>query len=95
MSIFLNRIDAAPTFSLDTLLAQWIWVLVDTLNENLSEIQDSFNILKAQSYTDTEIANLEAQGALENGIILYDSVNNVYVGKQNNTLVKFTTSTYP
>lgn len=97
MSIFLNRIDSAPiaNSNFDVQFLQWLWVLVDVLNGNLGGIQDSFNFLTAQSYTDTEINTLESDGDLSNGVILYDSVNNVYVGRENGVLVKFTTAPYP
>ena len=32
---------------------------------------------------------------INNGSFLYDTTNNVYVGMQNNSLVKFTTTSYP
>lgn len=97
MSIFLNRIDSAPiaNSNFDVQFLQWLWVLVDVLNENLGGIQDLFNFLTAQSYTDTEINTLESDGDLSNGVILYDTVNNVYVGRENGVLVKFTTAPYP
>lgn len=97
MTIFLDRIDSAPVInsSIDAQLLQWIWVLVDTLNENISDIQNSFNILQAMSYTAIEISNLESDGLLSNGVLLYDTTNNVYVGKEGGSLVKFTTTAYP
>ncbi len=41
MAVFLDRIDAAPVINLDfdPQFLQWIWVLVDSLNENLNDLQ--------------------------------------------------------
>jgi len=97
MTIFLDRVDAAPIVSkdFDAQFLQWLWVLVDTLNENLNDIQSAFNLLTAMSYTAVEIAQMESDGLLGNGVLLYDTTNNVYVGKQSGSLVKFTTAVYP
>lgn len=94
MSIFLTRIDAVPLGSdeLSTPLKQWLSILVDTLNEIIGATEGSFNLLTVQSYTAVEIAALTS---LSDGILLYDSTNNVYVGKQAGVLVKFTTAAYP
>jgi hypothetical protein len=97
MSLFLDRVDAAPIVSkdFDAQFLQWLWVLVDTLNENINDIQNAFNFLTATNYTAVEIAQMETDGKLGNGILLYDTTNNVYVGKQSGALVKFTTTAYP
>lgn len=97
MTIFLDRIDSVPIINsdIDTQLLQWLWVLVDSLNENISDIQNSLNLLTAMSYTAAEIATLESSGSIGNGILLYDTTNNVYVGKQSGALVQFTTTPYP
>lgn len=97
MAIFLDRIDAVPIANskFDAPFLQWLWVLVDSLNETLGDIQGLFNLLTAQSYTDTEIAQMESDGDLVDGILLYDTVNHVYVGRQNGALVQFTTAAYP
>lgn len=97
MTIFLDRIDSAPVINsdLDSQLLQWFWVLVDSLNENISDIQNAFNLLNAMSYTAAEIAAMNVAGNLSNGVLLYDTTNSVYVGKQGGALVKFTTSAYP
>lgn len=97
MSIFLDRIDAAPiaNSNFDVQFLQWLWILVEVLNENINDIQNSFNLLTAQSYTDTQISAMESAGDLSDGVILYDSVNNVYVGRQNGALVQFNTASYP
>lgn len=98
MTIFLDRIDAVPIASntqFDHQFLQWLWVLVDSLNENIVNIQDSFNLLTAISYTQTQITDMNTAGQLNDGILLYDTTNAEYVGKQSGSLVKFTTSTYP
>lgn len=97
MALFLDRIDSAPIMNsdFDAQFLQWIWVLVDSLNENINDIQNAFNLLTAMNYTAAEIVAMNAAGDLGNGILLYDTTNNVYVGKQNGSLVKFTTTAYP
>lgn len=97
MTIFLDRVDAAPIVNqdFDPQFLQWIWVLVDSLNEDITQIENGFNLLTAQSYTATQITTMFGAGALTNGILLYDSTNNEYVGMQSGALVKFTTTSYP
>ena len=98
MAIFLDRIDSAPianNTTLDPQFLQWIWVLVDALNENLSDTQNALNLLTAQSYTQTQITDMNTAGQLSNGVLLYDTTNDVYVGRQAGSLVKFTTTPYP
>lgn len=97
MALFLDRIDAAPiaNSNFDAQFLQWIWVLVDALNENIQDIQNAFNLLHAMPYTAVQIAALESGGSLSNGVLLYDSTNNVYVGRENGALVQFTTTAYP
>ena len=97
MALFLDRIDAAPIVNsdFDSQFLQWLWVLVDSLNENINDIQNSFNLLTAMSYTAADIAAMNVAGDLGNGVLLYDTTNHVYVGKQNGALVKFTTTAYP
>lgn len=97
MSLFLDRIDSVPAFysDFDPQFLQWIWVLVDSLNENLANIQDSFNFLGAPTYTAAEIVAMFGAGDLANGNIVYDTTNNEYVGVQSGSLVKFTTTAYP
>ena len=97
-TIFLDRIDASPILSdvFEPPFATWLAVLVNVLNENLQDIQGYFNLLQAQSYTAAQITALNtATPSLNNGILLYDTTNNVYVGKINGSLVKFTTTSYP
>jgi hypothetical protein len=155
MALFLDRIDSAPiiTSDFDPQFLQWLWVLIDTLNETIIDIQDALNILTAQSLAlltesvtlttgsptftvvdgslynvgdnvigsgiplDTHILSISANtitltknatstGAstltfipttldVKNGVLLYDTTNNVYVGMQSGSLVKFTTTPYP
>lgn len=97
MAIFLDRIDSAPLANNDLpyVLNQWIANLIDVLNEVINDTQNAFNLLTAQSYTATQISDMFTAGTLVNGILLYDSTNNVYVGMQNGALVKFTTTAYP
>jgi hypothetical protein len=98
MTIFLDRIDAVPIANntqLDPQFLQWLWVLVDALNENISDIQNAFNLLTAIGYTQIEITNMDGDGLLNDGVILYDTTNDIYVGRQNGSLVKFTTTFYP
>lgn len=97
MTIFLDRIDSAPLnseqFSFE--FNSWVSILIDSLNENIADIQDAFNLLQAQSYTAAEIVAMNAAQELVNGVILYDTTNNVYVGMQNNSLVQFSTVAWP
>ncbi len=98
-TIFLDRIDAAPVLSdvFDYPFATWLAVLVNVLNENIQDIQDDFNLLTAQSYTAVQINAMQiaVPSQLNNGVLLYDTTNNVYVGKISGSLVKFTTTSYP
>lgn len=45
MSLLLDKIDAAPIANseFDYQFLQWLWVLVDSLNENLNDIQFAVN----------------------------------------------------
>lgn len=97
MALFLDRIDSAPIVSqnFDPQFLQWLWVLIDTLNETIGDIQDSFNFLTAPNLTAVQIAAGFTAGDYGNGILLYDTTNKVYVGMQNGALVKFTTTAYP
>ncbi len=97
MSLFLDRIDAVPALNTDfnQQILQWLWVLVDALNENISDIQNAFNLLNASPYTSTQINDMQTAGTLTDGVFLYDSTLNVYVGRISGALVKFTTAAYP
>ena len=97
MYIFLDRIDAAPLanseFSYE--INQWIANLIDVLNEVISDIQNTLNILPASPYTSAQVIAMFTAGDLTNGVLLYDTTNNEYVGMQSGALVKFTTTSYP
>lgn len=95
--LFLDRIDSVPAINVDfdPQFFQWLWVLVDTLNEDIIDIQNAFNLLNASNYSATDIATMFSAGQLTDGMILYDLTNNLYVGKISGTLVKFTTTPYP
>ncbi len=156
MALFLDRIDSAPIVDqdFDPQFLQWLWVLIDTLNETIGDIQNAFNYLTAPNFamltesvtltsgspsftvadgtlynvgnnvigngipnntnilsisgnTITLDANATINGAstltfiptqgtaVSNGILMYDTTTNVYVGMQNGSLVKFTTTAYP
>lgn len=97
MSIFLDRIDAVPLSSEDFSFqySSWVSIFVDTLNENLGDIETAFNLLTAPNYSAVQINDMFTDGTIVNGMILYDTDNNVYVGMQNGALVKFTTGAYP
>lgn len=97
MTLFLDRVDSAPIINgdFDPQFLQWVWVLVDSLNENINDLENAINLLTAMNYTAVEIAAMNSAGQLGNGILLYDTTNNVYVGKQNGSLVKFTVTAYP
>jgi len=99
MTIFLDRIDASPILSdvFEPPFATWLAVLVNVLNENIQDIQGYLNLLTAQSYTAAQITamNTATPSLLNNGVLLYDTTNNVYVGKISGSLVKFTTTSYP
>jgi hypothetical protein len=98
MTIFLDRIDAVPVLDNDFpyQFNLWLSVLVDTLNEIVFDLENLFNELGASLYTSAEIAALFASAeGLPNGVLLYDTTLNEYVGQINGALVKFTTTAYP
>lgn len=96
MTLFLERLDSAPLANsdFDYEFNQWISVLINVLNEVIEDIQNAFNLLSAPQYTAAEIATMFTDG-LPNGIILFDTTNNEYVGQISGVLVKFTTAAYP
>lgn len=97
----LDRIDSAPIANseFDAQFLQWLWVLVDSLNENFRDLDNNINgilqFLTAPSYTASQISTMFTAGDFTNGILLYDTTNNEYVGMQSGSLVKFTTTAYP
>jgi hypothetical protein len=98
-TIFLDRIDAAPILNEDfePAFATWLAVLVNVLNEDIQDIQGFFNLLTAQSYTAAQIVAMQmaSPAILSDGVLMYDSTNNEYVGRISGSLVKFTTTSYP
>lgn len=52
MALFLDRIDSAPIVSgdFDPQFLQWLWVLIDTLNETIGDIQNALNLLTAPNF---------------------------------------------
>jgi len=95
MMISLDRINPISATEFDVQFLQWAWVLVDSLNESIDSIEDAFNLLTTPSYTQAQISDMQTAGKLENGVVLYDTTNNVYVGRIAGGLVKFTTAAYP
>lgn len=96
-NIFLERVDAAPISNSDFPFEfnQWIANTVDTLNEIISDIQNALTIFVAPNYTAAQISSLFSSGSLSNGLILFDTTNNEYVGMISGVLVKFQTAAYP
>ncbi len=97
MSIFLDRIDSSPlaNVQMDGQLFQWLCVLVDALNENLRDLQDSLNVVHLTPYTAAQIVAMNVAGDLADGVVLFDGTNQVYVGRQSGVLTKFITASYP
>lgn len=58
MTQFLIRVDSAPIIysDFDSQFLQWIWVLVDSLNENLTDIESSI-----MSVSETSAALIDAE----------------------------------
>lgn len=100
MSFFLDKIDAAPLnsddFSFDT--NSWMSVLVDTLNEDFFEIEESINNFTAPLITTVELAALMMLATPPSDGRIWFCTNSVpptYVGKISGALVKFTTTPFP
>ena len=97
MAYFFTRVDAVPIgndeFKWE--FAQWLSILVMTLNTDINDIQDALNFLTAPSFTASEIADLQSGNQLSNGVILYNSTTDEYIGRESGNLVKFTTTPYP
>lgn len=97
MSIFLDRIDAVPVnnddFSFE--INSWMSNLVDTINEDIADIEGSFNFFVIQPFTQAEI--IAAATDAPDGSIWYctDHVPPVFVGKANGALVQFLTAAFP
>lgn len=97
MTIAFDKVDTAPLFSesFGTYFTNWLSVLVNTINQTAENIADDFNLLTAQPYTQTEITDLFNDDLIQNGVLLYDSTNDVYVGMQGGALVQFSTTPWP
>ena len=97
MAVFIGRLDTVPVLGNDFTFEfnQWLANTTDVLNEALETIQNSFNTFNAPSYTAVEITALQTDGELDDGVVLFDTTNNVYVGRISGVLVKFTTAAYP
>ncbi len=97
MTIFLDRIDSVPIINvdMDNQIMNWMSVLVDTLNEDIVDLENGLNLLQAQSYSAADITAMQTAGSLVDGVLLYDSTGNVYVGRISGALVKFTTAAWP
>lgn len=96
MSVFLDRVNNASvqSESFGREFESWLATLVDTLNSTIATIETNINLNLAQSMTAAEIAALDLS-TLPDGFILYDSTNDVYVGKAAGALVQFDVSVYP
>ncbi len=156
MTLSLDRIDSAPIADnkeFDPEFRQWIWTLIDTLNELIIDIENALNTLTANNLalltetvtltmgspsftvadgtlynvgnrvvgsgipanafissiaTNTITLNAGAtsggssvltfvpmQTNITNGVLIYDTSTNNYVGMISGALVKFTTTSYP
>ncbi len=156
MTISLDRIDTAPIADnneFDPEFRQWIWTLIDTLNELIIDVENALNALTANNLalqsetvtltlgnpsftvadgmlynvnnrvigtgipanafissivTNTVTLNVGAtsggssvltfvpmQTNITNGALMYDTSTNKYVGMESNSLVQFTTTSYP
>jgi hypothetical protein len=97
MTVFLDRIDSAPLFTEEFSFEynSWVSVLIDTLNETLSQIQDRLNKPQLEPTTQAQII-AEAVNAPD-GSIWYcdDHIPPVYVGKISGALVQFVTAAFP
>lgn len=98
MAISLERIDSVPIAHQDGLDPQfflWLGTLIDTLNELIGDLETALNFLTAPNFTQVEIQSMNTAGDLSNGVLLYDTTNNWYVGRENGVLRRFTTASYP
>jgi hypothetical protein len=96
MSVFLDRVNSVPLDSTQfgREIESWLQTLVDTINSTFELIETNLNLNLSQSMTAAQIAALDLS-TLPDGFILYDSTNNVYVGKASGALIQFTTAVYP
>jgi len=92
----LERVNNVPLYSTSTLDAdfqRWLITLVDSLNTMIQQTNDALDNLTAPSFTQAEITAMAA--TLPNGILLYDTTNDVYVGRENGAFRQFDTSIWP
>jgi len=102
-TVDLLRIDGCPLQGdeLSFQLKSWLAVLADTLNTTFDILQPNINVLNSYvsaqgiSVPKLTAVQIAALTGLPDGILLYDTTNNVYVGRQSGALVKFTTTAYP
>jgi len=95
MAVELERTNNVPIYgdsNLDGDIQRWLLTLVDSLNTTINEIEVSLNTI-AQSFTAAEITALASN--LEDGVLLYDTTNDVYVGRENGAMRQFTTAAWP
>ena len=94
-TVDLLRIDGCP------LQGDELSLLADTLNTTFDILQPNINVLNSYvsaqgiSVPKLTAVQIAALTGLPDGILLYDTTNNVYVGRQSGALVKFTTTAYP
>ena len=97
MSLMLLRIDGCPLQEdeLSFALKSWLSILADTINSSYDLLEGVLSPLLATSMTAAEIVAAFTAGELVNGVLLYDTTNDEYVGMQAGVLKKFTTTNYP
>ena len=95
--IALLRIDGCPLQEDDLTfeLKSWLSVTGDTINSSFDALEMALNLLYAQGLTAAQITAMFTDGNLTNGVLMYDTTNNEYVGVQSGALVKFTTAAWP
>lgn len=99
--LFLDRIDSVPLDDekFSESYNNWSAVMVDTLNEDLGDIQNQFNGVGIP-YGPTRLTQAQIIAmapTLPDSVLLYctDHVPPCYVGKISGALVQFTTTAFP
>lgn len=98
--LFLDRIDPVPLDDDDfsQTYDSWVSVMVDTVNEDMSDLQNQFNGIGIP-YGPTRMtqAQILASTTLADGVFIYctDHVPPCYVGRISGALVQFTTAAFP
>lgn len=97
MAVVLDKVNNVPMRWEDfpSYFTQWLANTVDTMNEVIQDLQEFIDALPATPYTSTQITDLFTAGSLPDGVLLYDTTLNEYVGQISGALVKFTTTPYP